>query len=102
MMSYKNSGWDSMSTRSRLRDARAFGWWVGFLVVFSLSMVLLASHARSDAASRWTTYGNDSAPKVTLITVKTVCLSAEDSAGHLRLRSYGGGQAVYGCAKRGY
>lgn len=69
-----------------------------FAVLLSGSLLFGASAA---AAGRWTHYRPTSGNGPTLI-VKTRCLSAEDSAGHLTLRSYGPDRVTYGCSRKGY
>lgn len=54
------------------------------------------------ASTRWARFTSRDTSAV--VTIKTVCLDAEDSAAHLRLRAYSSadGTVTYGCFKRGY
>ena len=74
------------------------------IVIWVLAAMLAygAGSAWAHSVSRWAHYterrtGNE-------LVVKAACLSAEDSAAHLKLIAYddGGGHIVYGCYRRGY
>jgi hypothetical protein len=70
------------------------------LVAGAMTVSVSATAATPDRWSRFNATRTTS--QVVRIVVKTQCLNAEDSAAHLRLISYGGGRAVYGCSRRGY
>jgi len=76
---------------------------LALVVVFLLvALVITDTLARADG-SRYTRYRRVAGTSVvTHVRIRTSCLSAEDSAAHLRLHQYGDGRAVYGCARRGY
>lgn len=53
------------------------------------------------AGVRWYHY-NSEAPGSPVVVIKARCLAAEDSAAHLKLRSFSDKTVVYGCYKKGY
>lgn len=61
------------------------------------------SHKLNGPNAKWNWYeltqGND---HIDSIKIKAACISAEDSAAHLKLIGYGNGTAVYGCFASGY
>lgn len=59
--------------------------------------------AQATSPDRWSRFdATRTTSQVVRVVVRTRCLNAEDSAAHLRLISYGGGRAVYGCSRKGY
>jgi len=67
-------------------------------IVISLVAVLVLGLAMGAvASSRWIRY--EGHPE---LVIRRSCLAAEDSAAHLRLRTYEPGRITYGCYHTGY
>lgn len=72
----------------------------GLAIVGALS---IGAPSQASEPSLWSRYAkSQGTSQVHTIRIRTDCVSAEDSAAHLRLIQYGNGIAVYGCAHRGY
>ena len=74
---------------------------VGFTGCQLTGDVEASAHTAKHA--RWNWYElSDGKPSIVRVNIKAACISAEDSAAHLKLIGYGNGTAIYGCERSGY
>jgi hypothetical protein len=64
-------------------------------LALAITVGLTSAHAASDG--RRATFRRDGSGHVARIVIRNGCIDQEDSAGHLILRAYGNGRAVFGC-----
>lgn len=77
-------------------------WALAVSLVAVLVLGILLGSATASTRGRWIRFESVNGSPDRVLVVKSVCLDAEDSAGHLKLRAFGSDRIVYGCYRRGY
>ena len=70
------------------------------ILALALALAIGITSAHAATGGRWDRYRSRKSGNV--LVVKASCLTAEDSAAHLRLIAFDAGRAVYGCSRKGY